>query len=391
MLKCSCSFVLLLSAKMSLTLGAFKVFTLFQNIIPPPFKANFGTQSLTVNPAYQRRFHTTFRYFGNFAIAFALIFSIWRILWLFSNWKLDIVPMNKMEQLVAYILVMASTFLALSCCHVITLNHGEMQYAVTQRCVLFPIATPFLSVKPCYLDLKQTFVFLLSLGFAIFAVAIFSTPFVGIDFDPIQLMFGTTLYCKILASFVYSLTVAYGASILLSYLLISISLLEGIQQMCEKLLSDECTKTKFDECHNYFQIVRIFINMVIVTHTRFLIILLLVGEISASCAMYATFRMFNMLPLVAYLGQPVLAIMCISCGFLLTYLSDELNTYGESFKMFWSSVLRQNIVERKVLAACPPIGLRIGMIGHITSRTALDITSSILQGTVHLLLLYTPQ
>jgi len=123
---------------MSLTLGAYRVQNLLQNIIPTPYAVNLQTNLLIQNPSHQKRFHKLWRQVTLISFTFfAVPIVFYRLLSLFFHWKSFTI--NHVDQIILHIFAFGLSFVFLSACYTIHKHNIEIQYIVNQRCKIVPV------------------------------------------------------------------------------------------------------------------------------------------------------------------------------------------------------------------------------------------------------------
>ncbi len=223
---------------MSLTSGAYRVHSLFQNIIPTPYAVDPTTYQLIKSIPHQKRFHKTFRI--SILLSFFLFFipfCFGRFIWLLHHWKSYTV--YHVDQIIVYIFYLTATFLFIPACWTQHKKCTELIFVLNQRCKLINIKThnsassavlevvnfsvhlPFIGKS----SIKEIVIYCLSSACFIVILGVTALPF-AITYDPVQLVIErSAILVKI---FIYWSFMIFAGTSILSVLLKIIVFLEGI-------------------------------------------------------------------------------------------------------------------------------------------------------------------
>ncbi len=383
---------------MSLSLGAYKVQYLIQQLIPTPYAVNLETNLLTNNNLHQARFHKIWRYGVLLSmVLFAVPLILYRLLWLFFHWKYFTV--NHVDQIIVHIFGLGAAAIFLPACYTIHVHNIEIQYIINQRCKIVPViaevtnklnffvTVPFLGKTSIF----EIFIYGLSSVFLILVLGITTLPF-AVSYEPVQwTLSSSSIAAKLLAAFIYFIYMTYAAVMVLSILLIIIVALEGIVSYSFKLHFYKCPysnlmRLKFRLCYKRFRTLQIFIiigNFILVD---FLTTLIFVGVLAASSAAFMTLKMYSLLNIFMYLLGPAATILCLELALGLTYLANFPYKNTKVFKLYWKQFATSK-ENRRLLKACVPSGFNLGPYGVARALLGLHICDDIIRNTVTLLLL----
>ncbi len=300
-------------SSMSLTLGAYKVHSLIQQIIPTPYAVDLENHLLTNNILYQTVFHKLFRFFVMLSFIILVIPIIfYRLLWLFFHWKSFTI--DHVDQIIVYLFGLAAAIIFLPAYYTIHFYNIEAQYMINQRYKIVPviaelparinffITLPFLG-KTSVLELL---VFGLSSGFLVLVLGATALPF-AVSYEPVQWILATSSSkSKLFASLIYFVYVTYAAEMVLSILLLIIIFLEGVVSYSStlhyyKLPYSSLMRLKFRLCCKRYRTLQIFLRMGNSIVLEFLTILIFVGILLASSGAFMSLKMYSLLNIFMYL------------------------------------------------------------------------------------------
>lgn len=371
------------------------------------------------NRQYTIQTHYRIRKAVHLLILALAIFSFLRLSWLYTYWHSY--NYHKSEQFIIYTTFFCLAIIALSTFWTLEQRVEELLYLCTQRCVVVPLPATLKWPIPLKSLIAEVFVYGFGCGALAFPLFLGGIPFV-LDYEPIQLTLCNNFvleilpmssqhlifyryFVKFIGSFVYMFVAVYSAGILVVFFLLCIAFGEGlqifsgqfyVQPMKLALVTREtnkflvfsrarCENVKFSTCHKRFQQGRILVFTANLVASELFFTITFVGVVLAGCAGYCTLKMYNDLPLLAFLTCPVMFFMCVLVTFILTYLADKPNRNSIAFKRFWSHFVKWKR-ERKELSACPEYGYSLGPFRNAKAAMGLVVTNVIIQCTVNILL-----
>ncbi len=384
---------------MSLTLGAFKVHSVLEKVIPTPYSISLETYRISKSVSYNLSIHRLIRTCILYTIVCPLIpFITWRLVWLIHNWK--VFTSLHFDQLVAYAALTCGIIIFTTAWHLERTQSETIQFILNERCNLVSI-TAYLITSPYDMQicipyvgiycLKELFIYGFSFPFILANLAAIAAPF-AITYDPIQLIIGEqSVLIKFCLGWLYSVYVLYGQTTLLSALLLSIAFLEGIVSYSGTIhyMNEPFStlmKFRFRHCYRRYRILKIltvYANHVIQV---FVTVLIFVGILLASCGAFATLKMYTVLNIFTYIIAPTGTVICFVVAILFTYLANFPYKNSLIFKQYWKRIVTRK-EEKRMLLACTRIGFDLGPYGLAKAMLGLHICDDIIRNTVTFLLL----
>lgn len=380
---------------MSLSLGAYRIQFLIQNIIPMPYKVNLEYYILVGNKDYQTHFHKIFRCCVLISFVFvAMPLIIYRLLWLFFHWKSF--TMHNVDQLVIHIFGLGAASIFLPACYTINIHNIELQYLINQRCKIVPVVSKVSSrfiIVPLFgkISIMELPIYGLSSIFIMLVLGITALPF-AVSYEPIQWIVGsTTTLTKLIATFIYFIHLIYTVPFIFSILLLNIIVLEGIVSYSSTLLfykslCTSLTRVKFRVGYKRYRILQIILLLMDSILEEFFTLLIFLGVLAASSAAYMSLKMYSKLNIFMFLLGPASTLLSVALALLLTYLSNFPYRNTKTFQIH-SKQFVMTKESRRVLRSCSHIGIRLGPYGIANSILGVYILDDIIRNTVTLLLL----
>lgn len=307
---------------------------------------------------------------------------------MFFQW--DSFTIYHMDQAVYYALVFCALVMGISACQTVYNHHHSLVYGINEVFKLAPEAKYHRLQK---LLCRQA-VYGIALFGAIFFRSFFVLPF-AVKFDPIQVMFGNNLSVKILASLSYGIPVINGTCLFISIITFIVSYTERLiiatVRLNEILRHGSGGKgtiliSKFHKLYKTFIQIRIHFAIFAEIGYAFLTLLITIGVLLATCAGYATFKMYHMLPIYIYLGMPLVMTSSFVMAILHNTMEGILQENVNFFKKFWLGLVlkREN---KKIVNSIPEIGCKLGCYGNATHLLGLKICDDIIQNLISILLI----
>ncbi len=378
---------------MSLTTSVFRIHSLLFKIIPIPYTVL--NHRLEINQSFKNKY---FRIFHTFCLTFSFVIilpiCLFRLVWLISHWKSY--TCNNVDQLLMFA-TLTSIKLILAPILLMFKNHCvEIIYMIYQVCQLefnrtnyqtnqnttfvFPIAGRR--------TIRELIIFSVAAPFVILSPTFLVAPFT-LPYLPLQLIFGHSIYVKVVSSILYGYTGPNIVFSILSAILIAIAFLENIiyysSEICSKT-SNVYSKWYFVVCVNRFKRAQLLIELGNIIYSKFLTVLIFVGIILASSGSYMTIKMYKRVNLIVYLSSPATSIICFTIALILTYLANIPFENSKMFRKKWIPHLTRR-EHRKMLVACKPFGFNLGPYGIGVAKLGLCICDDIVRNTVNIILL----
>lgn len=376
---------------MSLASSIFRVHSIFNRLIPPPYYCNTINQRLEICQNYNKIYYKLFRLscLSIFFLAYLPI-CIHRLSWLCFHWKSY--SSHNIQQVFIHSMFICIILIVFPAFNIFKTQTSQIIFLTNEICRLGatyknPVTRKIGLGNRILQKVKEWFAFIFALPFMLLVPAIFSSPFV-FNYLPMQLVFGNSIVVKIIAGVIYSSTTAYGASCILSVLLIAILCLENFIIYTSSICSRKCalsTKLFFIVCFRRFRVTQILIRIGNIIFDQFLTMLIFVGIVLASCATYTTAKLYNRISFVAYLLSPSIAITSFMIALLLTYLANIPYDNSKLFRKNWILVLKRE--QRRMLLTCRPFGFQLGPYGIVTAKLGLSICDDIVRNSVTMILL----
>ncbi len=210
---------------MSFTKAAFRVHSKFQQCITIPYVVNINYNYISTNPEYSNK---SIKFWVSIAtfIVFQPVF-IYRLVYLFYKTKSKNAMQNFDEITFNAIFACLITLVNASNYMIVT-RTTEMKWLVTECCKLGNGLTCKSNFRIGNLTIQELIIYSLSAALLTVPMAFFFVPFL-ISWDPIQLVFGTSLHVKPIAACFYGIFDAYNGLLFLSTLLLLLVILENVK------------------------------------------------------------------------------------------------------------------------------------------------------------------
>lgn len=186
------------------------------------------------------------------------------------------------------------------------------------------------------------------------ALAFVFLPFV-INWDPLKLLFGSSIPVKLAGSILYGFGVAYNGCTFLSVLLLLIACLQPLQIFNKHLFPrnkqlmilinkiSALQAPMFFRSYKKFRIAQhITINFAEMA-SNFVTAVIFVGILIAKGGTYAALTMWNRIQILVSLSTPALTLICFIGAIVMTYCSEIPRKYGILFHKFWKKRLARKL------------------------------------------------
>ncbi len=378
---------------MSFTFGTNKVLLHIQTLIPLPYYVDPKTHQLTESPFYSQ---PKFRYFRLFSLSLILFIyfpiTTCRLLWLFFHWN-SYTILNFQEAII-YFIIWCLIVTILPAIHTNLSKNEEFMYLVNQTVQLNRLSK-YASLLESKLNRhssspEEILIYFMSLCFFQLIPAFVVIP-LFLPYLHLQIIFGSSVIVKVCEAFLAGIAITFGSFTDLPVLLYSMTVVENLNNFSSKMFTKFNVRSffrpmlRFSNCYKKFQCCQIVLQLGNIVYGSYLLVLILVGILLASCYAYATIRMFGNFNLIIYIIFPAMLCVCLFIALLLTILGSTPFKHNKNFKMFWMrQLLRKE--DKKRLRACHLIGFDLGPYGLCTNGLGLHICNSIIDNAVALIL-----
>lgn len=365
---------------MSFTYAIFNVLSIGHRIVAAPYLADASDYRFIENTSYNALIHQLYRlYFRSTVVSF-IVFAFVKIFWPCYH------DSSLLSIAILYLLFVCLSIISLTLSYQIHKHSKTCQFIITECCKLDKFTNPWITSNRLHSRLVYTFTAVCML----LPVSCGLTPF-AISFDPLQLLFGTSLKVKLVATFFYTLIIAYSAGLLLGEVFFHFLFLEAIRIYSATFAvngigAQFLTLRDFNKGFHGYLVVSLLVKTYDEAKQTISVILLCTGIVLASSCIYATIRMFHVLHILTYLACPVMAGFCFATAIVLTYLGQLATRKGEEFIEYWKRNLRSK-KHRKVLKGCMEIAIHVGPYGTNSALLGLNICNDIVQNAVTLLMM----
>lgn len=343
----------------------------------------------------------------NNTLAVLIAFGLFRIAVLFSSWKQN----PDFEQLGYNGLLVTICGIGKSAYSALKFHINELVYLINQRFRLVknvPIhhVTSNINLVVKKHPPKETFIYIFSIGAMTFLVALFAGIPLVRPYDPFQMSFsyllgfietskGSLVPCflvKLVSCLCFLILVSYGVAIFLTQLFVNIISLEAFIQMSRNLiekvgdLRNPGSRARFYHALRNFNNLRLMIRLCNVVLSDYLFVLLALGIGTASLGGFVMVVMYSEFPLMIYVACSGIFYICQCINFMLVTWAGIPNGNCKRFKQYWRGELKGRR-EKKMLKACPEVGLDVGFLRNIKYLTALTISDNIINTTATLALM----
>lgn len=232
-------------------------------------------------------------------------------------------------------------------------------------------------------------------GFALYALVLVGFSFLplAINYDPLQLLFGTDPWVKYIAVPVYFVSVWPGVATTMSAFLITFVWLDQTSLFCRALnfSSQRIRDTNklfiaFRQAHKKHLLITILTTRCVNICANFYTGIIFLAILLASCEVYATFKMYNQLSFVVWIVDPIVLISFVIGTLTCTYWACVQYRHSQISIRFWKRVIKTK-QERKMLASLKANGIKVGAYGLVDSRLGLCICDDMIQNAIDLLIL----
>lgn len=376
---------------MSFTQATFNVHYFFQNVIPAPYLVDNSKNELVPNPLYKTKRHRKLRRQVIFLSIIGTPFTFVYLIWLLRHYN----PHgNSLLPILYYAILFILLLIFNGNLCIVILKGNIFAYIITQSCRL---TQDLSNHKTKTISVKELFVygFVSSFIFLVFGLAM--TPITG-NFDPLQLLLGSSYLTKAACCTIYAYGIGLLAWCLLSTFVLAFSFVEMMELYTSRLIlsigdlkiikSEICLMSqRFQKCYKGYKISRLLFDMQNEFLATFSLILICVGILLCSVTTTAMIKLYSELPTVTYLSLPAITAIGLVMALVFTYVAGIPYNNSIRFRNFWQHHLWKKY-DQKVLKTCKPFGLNEGPYGICQPNLGLRICDNIIYNAVNLLLLF---
>ncbi len=376
---------------MSITSATFKVQSIIQKLIPPPYHIDQNRRLILINPLYFQTRYKNFRMLHYFLVLFwhfPLAFA--RLAYLFLNWNTYTV--FEMEQAVFYVIFVCVILIYIPAEHLQCTQYFHIIYLTNETISIVPAKfTPTNTIvdfklpifdKSC---LNEICIYSFSICFASVVPACFAAPF-ALSYLPLQLVLGNSYLVKLCEAVLFLFGASFGVFTFLSVNLLAFMFLDNIMCYTKSFFPEKDFGPRFSKYSNRFRKCQVLLKLGALIYTHFLTSLIFVGILLASSCACIAIKMYGEINILIYLLFPSLTMICVVNAVALTYLGSIPYRHSENFKSFWAKLLTRK-EDKRLLRACKPIGFELGPYGLCTTALGLRICDDMIHNTVTILLL----
>ncbi len=378
---------------MTLTRGGFTSLHYAQKIMPFPWHVDKNAQRLSINPLYWQSHLVVFRPIFYFLAIIFMPPTFGRVGWLWFHW--DTYTIYQLEEVVIYCGFICFFLAFVPALYMIQWQYTEVIYFINQS-VQAGSSVKSVWTRNIFITIpklgKRSIFELLVYGFSIFVgfvpAAIFAGPFV-LNFCPLQLCFGTSIFVKCCAATLYGFAALVVAHTLLTVLILIIMVEENVIYFTSTLYIKKTSEQfllKNFSLFIRFRATQMILKIAQSTYGVFLTNLIFIGILLASLCGYVVINMYSILSIVSYVFTFGIFVICFIVALLLTFLVNISLEDSKRFVGFWGLHLKKR-EHQKILLACKPIGFELGPYGIARAELGLLICDDIMVNVVTLSLL----
>ncbi len=380
---------------MSCTQAAFNVHRFFQNVIPTPYFVNAGKNALVPHPLYQTRKRQRLRWLVILLNIVGLPTTLVYLVWLLLRWN----PQENNYILhVLYYTVLSTILIIFSHnFYTVIFKSCNEQFVITQtRKLTLENGLISSDLEAKYISTRELFVYNIAASLAFVVIGLASTPFTG-DFDPLQLLLGSSFFPKVACCVIYAYSIGLQAWYLCSTLLLLISFVEMIERYTSTLvlwksaqgvqMETSLLSEKFRNRCKRYQISRLLFISENEYYADFSVLLISVGILLGSVGTPGMIKLYSVIPTVTYLSLPAISFLAFGIALVGTYMSGMPYNNAIRFQNFWKLHVRKRY-DRKLLTTCQAFGIDNGPYGVSKANVGLQICDDIVNNAVTFLLLF---
>lgn len=335
--------------KMSFTKASFQVHSLLQTYINLPYLADKRRNCLVQNAKYSNNSKKQVVFYLAIVILILLQQTYFIHLgYLFFSWKNN--PMNlKLDQVTYSAINVAIEAIINSSNLMIVTQHHILQQLISEVCRLGNGINALSNLKIGNLKFKEAFIYSLYISILTMSVGVAFAPFV-IDWEPIQLVFGTNICIKVLSACIYGFEGMYSGGILVSTFLLLFTMLENMELYTKEHLgtSRNFSAIKFSKSYKQFRMFQTISKIANSIFSGFLTVLIAVGVLGASVSTYVALTLWDSLGIFIYMTSLALSFCCYTIAVFMTQYANIPRKNVIKFGAFWKHQ-SLNKIERKFL------------------------------------------
>ncbi len=367
---------------MSFTKAAFQIHSIFQHYINIPYYVDIRGNCLSANPTYSKKSIPFW-----FAITTFLVYQpgfIYHLVQLFVKFKNENAVKN-FDEITFYSIFSCLVTVVNASNFVIVTRNTDLQCFVSECCRLGNGLQFSSKYKIGRFTVQELIAYSMFPAFLTIPLTFFFVPLL-INWDPIQLLFGTTYVIKISAAIFHGLVDSYIALLFLSTMQLLILVLENIQIFTDKKLGSK--NTDFIFSYKSVRITQLLVATTNILYTDFAIVLVIIGILIASVGTFATLTLWAKLQLIMFIALPAISSLAYIITLLMTAYGDIPRKNGIRFHSIWKGELIQKI-HRKMFQSIPRvIGFDAGPYGVGTAALGIRICDDMLRNAIGLILMF---
>lgn len=380
----------------------YKVHSLFQSICPMPYAVDFKNFKIVNNN--KRRQNITHKFIRTsvlLIISSTIPILIWRLAWLFFNWKYFTV--HHIDELIVYSLYLLATSIFFAAYFTELIYNKNIVYLLNQLFKIVQVIPDHISSSfvvdliikiPCHGGKTNIMEFLIwQLSTFIFAILPGASLFpFAISYEPLQFICGnSSLIIKLVSSATHFTVFMYLLITILSLLLVSLVICEGLLRYSSTIHfhKSSCNtrpRCPFWICYKRYRMIQLLLAITNDFVPKFYCVLIFVGVFLGSFGTYMTLKMYSMLNIFVYMLAPAVATICFTVAISFNFISHFPCRNSMYFKLCWKEFLVKK-EEKRMMWSCKVIGFYLGPYGMATSALGLRICDDIVNNSVNLLLI----
>ncbi|CAL8129114.1 unnamed protein product [Orchesella dallaii] len=391
---------------MSASLGAMNVILALDSMISLRLTVIRETLHVIVNPKNEL-FRIKFGWnLLKSTLRLLLLYIIWRLSWLFSNWKQH----KDMLELGVQVIIFCAINIGYTCLVTLDKSYIKFQFVMNNSWKRLGVETgwPNRHRIPKLPELTIYGMVLCFLGFPLLGIGY---PII-VNNDPVQLIahlcFPTLLnenylyarLVKAIACAVYGTVSFYGALHTLFLILGATCFLDAITKFSRDIFPSAHTKNKmhtrcdsgvrhdFQQCYILYRQLRILVETGGKGIQLFLQVLIGMGVPLCSFSAFAVLKLGSHMNIIVWGGNALIAPFGVIACFVLVAFASIPNVNSKHYFQTWKRHIHRKY-DRKRLASCMELAFNLGAVRRVTHGTALVILHNIVNYTVTLLCMYT--
>ncbi|CAL8129098.1 unnamed protein product [Orchesella dallaii] len=339
------------------------------------------------------------------SLRFLILFIVWRLSWLFSNWKRH----KDMLELGVQVIFLCAATIGYTCLSTWDKSFIKFQFVMNNSWKRLGVTLGWPN-RHRIPKLPELIIYGMVLCF-------FAFPLIGVAYplivrsDPVQLIahlcFPTLLeknylyarLVKALACLVYGTISFYTALHTLCLILGATCFLDALTKFSHDVFPSTQTKKKmhircdsavrqdFQQCYILYRQLRILVETGGKGIQPFLQVLIGMGVPLCSFSAFASLKLGNHMNIFVWVAVVLIAPFGVIACFVLVALASIPNVNSKHYFQTWKRHIHRKY-DKKRLASCMELAFNLGAVRRVTHGTALLIMHNIVNYTVTLLCMY---